>query len=127
MGEVSGSSDKRVNPRITRNFVIRFRQSRTEHAANWETSVIKNISQGGCCFATSVSYLIGQVLELEVQLPSMNVPIKFLGEVRRCQYMEVVRDITAYMVAVRFQEIDPAQKKILVDTVDFFVQKQKNR
>ncbi len=127
MGEDSQNSDKRINPRIARNFVIRYRLSRTEQAANWSTSVIKNISQGGCCFPTGVPFVIGQVLELEVQLPALNAPIKFSGEVKRCQYTEAVHGITAYMVALRFQEIDPGQKKILIDTVDFFVRKQHDR
>ncbi|MFA5119294.1 MAG: PilZ domain-containing protein [Candidatus Omnitrophota bacterium] len=127
MGEDSSSADKRINPRITRNFVIRYRLSRTEQGTSWATSVIKNISQGGCCFATSAPFVIGQALELEVQLPSLTAPIKFFGEVKRCQYMESAQGITGYMVALRFQEIDPDQKKILIDTVDFFFRKQQSR
>ena len=80
---------KRIHPRISWSFIIRFRlHSDRETHGGWNVSIIKNISLGGCYFYSDVPYETGRILDLDVRLPRLIEPMKFTGEVKRCERNE---------------------------------------
>jgi hypothetical protein len=118
-----GVVERRAFPRISRRFIIRFRPKGQPEVLNWQVSVVKNISVGGCYFFSSVPYRVGQVLELGVQLPFSKEPIQLDGEVKRCEELSSAKDWSTYGIAVQFLNLSPKEKEILDSTVKYFLKR----
>ncbi|MDD5730255.1 MAG: PilZ domain-containing protein [Candidatus Omnitrophica bacterium] len=115
--------EKRIAPRISWNFVVKYRLRRDEFPGPWEVSVIQNISKCGCCFFGSVQFELGAVLDVEIKLPSMKEPMTFVGEVKRCDSNKD-RNMNSFRIGVKFLEMDETKKDNFFSTVDFFLKKQ---
>jgi len=116
-------ANKRAHPRISWNFIVRFRLHNNERPQGWEVSVIRNISLGGCYFYSNIRYEIGQILDIEVQFPSLLEPMKFVGEVKRYEE-NLDASVHIYGVAIQFQGMDEKKKNTFIETVNFFLKKQ---
>ena len=118
---------KRIHPRIAWSFMVRFRpHSDKAERGGWYIAVIKNISVGGCYFYSNIPYEPGQILDLEVQLPRLLEPMKFMGEVRRCECRDE-EQVNIYGIAIQFTDMDQAKKDIFIKTITFFLKKQASK
>jgi hypothetical protein len=123
MDDENKFTNLRHHPRISWHFVVKFRLKDGQEK-NWQVSTVKDISEGGCFFYSNVAYQIGQVLEIRVQFPSIEVPMFFTGEVRRCE-LENVGQLSLYGVGVCFLGMDEEKRKYFIETITYFLKKQK--
>jgi len=115
------NSDKsmRKYPRISWGFVIRFR---LRGGDVWEVGTIKNISEGGCYFGTGKEMKVGLPLEIQVQFPAIKEPMRFVGEVTRCESGDAQN---LFFVGIKFLEMDQQKKDEFLHVITFFLKKQK--
>lgn len=123
MYEETNWINKRIHPRIAWSFMVKFKAHKSESPDSWEVSTIKNISLGGCYFYSSVSYEIGEFLDIEVRFPAIIEPMKFIGEVKRCERSEDPK-VNKYGIGIQFQGMDEEKKNSFIKTIGFFLQKQ---
>jgi len=114
--------DKRRFPRISWNFLVKFRLKDAEDS-KWLLSNIKNLSQGGCFFYSPVPFEPGQLLEIEIQFPRLTEPMRFNGEVRRKEG-DKKRTASTYGIAVMFLEVEWNKKREFVEAINFFLNKK---
>lgn len=124
MNDESKWANLRKHPRISWNFVVKFKP-KDSHDSEWQVSTIKDISQGGCYFHNNLSFEAGEILEIQVQFPSLRVPMQFIGEVRRCESLSQDKNFPLFGIAVMFLEMDEEKKKEFIDTIIFFLKKKK--
>ena len=117
--------ERRKHPRISWNFVTKFRPKGQEDA-HWEVPILENISEGGCFFYSSSPHAVGDMLEIEIQFPMLQEPMKFIGEVKRYK-TDVHASQTRYGIGVQFLEMDEEKKKKFVETINFFLKKSAKR
>jgi len=115
--------EKRVSPRISWRFIIKFKPHTIEDLPVWETATIQNISTGGCSFFSSRSYKVGDILDIEIQFPLLREPMKFLGQVKRSEG-EKDKKLSLYNIGVQFIEMDADKIGAFKQTVEFFLKKQ---
>ena len=108
--------ERRAHPRIAWHFVVRFK---SHQSSRWDFSTLKDLSLGGCYFISSKPFELGEILDLEIKIPSLNTSLGFTAEVRRCQGEKM--GVNA--IGVSFIQVDESQKKALQQTVDFFLKK----
>jgi len=113
--------EKRAYVRIQRQFITKYRD-RVSQEFVWEFPVIKDISEGGCYFHSSVECKIGQLLDIEIQFPRLKEPMAFVGEVMRID--DQSGDLQRYGVAVQFVDMEQEKKKIFIETLKFFIKQQ---
>jgi len=118
-------SEKRSHPRIPRQFIIRAR-AHDAGTRRWELPILENISLAGCYFLSSVRFEIGQILDIEVQLPVMREPLCCSGEVKRVEPKGTAPD-SPCGVAVQFHEIEEDKKQKFQQVVDFTLKRQKKQ
>jgi len=125
MTDPSDQIEKRVHPRIDKRFVIRFKPHKRENS-KWEMSILNNISQSGCFFYSNILCEVGQLLDIEIQIPELNDCMYFVGEVKRVEPQEIVRT-TKYGVGVYFQEMEEEKKKKFLEVLDLSIKQQKDK
>jgi hypothetical protein len=125
MGKESKGANQRRFPRVGWSFMVRFRPKGVPDA-KWEMTTINDISEGGCFFYSGSSYGIGDVLEVEVQLPALQGYMRFNAEVKRCQG-DTSRHLPRYGLAVEFFGMDEARKKQFIETITFFLKRQEKK
>lgn len=123
MDEERKWASKRLHPRISWSFSVRFKPHESKNRGVWGVSLVKNISVGGCYFYSNIPYKIGQILDLEIKFPVLMEPMGFVGEVRRCEYNEEEKT-GIYGLGVQFIEMDESKKDNFIKTVEFFLRKQ---
>ena len=82
-------------------------------------SALHNVSKSGCYFYSDVLCEVGQILDIEIQMPVFNEYMKFVGEVKRVESQEIVQ-ITTCGVGVHFQEMEEEKKKKFIETLKLF-------
>jgi len=117
-------NEKRQSPRIARNFIVKHRLHHDGNSIDWDACFIKNISLKGCYYSSSRPYNVGELLDLQIRLPTLPEPVLLFGKVKRCS-CEVGKPVNLYGIAVEFTNLDEEQKKCLAETVSFFLPKQK--
>jgi len=123
MGDESRWENLRRYPRISWNFVVKFRLKDSKQS-EWQTSTIKDISEGGCFFYSNVPYGVGQVLEILVKFPSMITPMQFIGEVKRCESGKD-KQFSLHGIGICFLKMDEQKRQEFIETISFFLKKQK--
>ncbi|MBN1794346.1 MAG: PilZ domain-containing protein [Candidatus Omnitrophica bacterium] len=117
------SIERRAYPRLVRHFSARFRPQEDTVGA-WEVPIIENISQGGCYFYSTKPYRIGQLLDIEIQFPALGKPVHFTGKIKRLATNEQMR-VRRFGMGVSFISMDAQHKAGFVETLAFFLTKQK--
>ena len=112
--------EKRTKPRIAWSFVAKYRPSQDESRQEWEVSCIQDISQGGCSFTSRFPFDIEGRLDIEIQFPALEGPMRFVGVVKRCD-----KRASLYFIGVEFIEMDEVKKNIFFQTLDFFLKKKR--
>ncbi len=118
-------NEKRLHPRISWNFVVKYRPQQSKDSANWEVAVIQNISKGGCYFFSRIPHKTGEILDIEIQFPNLLAPMKFLAEVNRCAHSSDP-SLPKYGIGVYFTEMDESKRIIFEQTLEFFLKKHPN-
>jgi len=115
--------DKRLSPRITRTFIIRHRPRQDGELFEWDECFIKNMSLRGCYCSGSHPYKEGDILDIQIQLPTAKEPLRLTGEVKRCH---PDKPLGVYGIAIQFLDLDEQQKNIINETIAFFLHKRSN-
>ncbi len=123
MSENAPWNEKRTTPRISWNFIVKFRSEKLESLSELQVSTIQNISEGGCSFFSATQYHLEERLHLEIQFPAIREPMKFLGIVKRCEHVEG-KKISPYFIGIQFTEMDETKKSSFIQTLSFFLNKQ---
>jgi type IV pilus assembly protein PilZ len=84
-----------------------------KNARQFKVDYTKNVSRGGMFIKTTTPIEPGTKLELELFLPDLNEPIRLSVEVMHSHSPEV--DAQNAGVGVRFLDIDPLSRSILVN------------
>jgi len=84
-----------------------------ENAIDFKVDYTKNVSQGGMFIQTASPFEIGTKMQLELFLPDLNEPLLMSIEVVHRHIYE--DDDTQEGVGVRFIDIDPLSKSILIN------------
>ncbi|MDD2688836.1 MAG: PilZ domain-containing protein [Candidatus Omnitrophica bacterium] len=116
-------SEKRLHPRVSWNFVVKYRSHQDKDTASWEVAVIQNISKGGCYFFSGISHKIGEILDIEIQFPNLLAPMKFSAQVNRCIHSSDP-NLPRYGIGVYFTEMDESKRNSFEQTLDFFLKKK---
>ena len=115
--------NRRAYPRVTRHFSARFR-SQEDMGSDWEVPIIENISRGGCYFYSTKPDRIGQLLDIEIQFPALGKPVHFTGKIKRMATNDQMR-VRRFGMGVSFTSMDAQHKAGFIDTLAFFLKKQK--
>lgn len=116
-------SEKRGHPRVSWNFVVKYKPRQDEDASHWEVAVIQNISKGGCYFFSGTSHEIGEILDIEIQFPNLLTPMKFSAQVNRCVHSSDP-NLPRYGIGVFFTEMDESKRAIFEQTLEFFLKRR---
>lgn len=112
--------NKRLHSRVSRHFMG---MCRVKGNPNWDIPSIENVSKNGCFFHCSRLYRLGQIIELEIQFPTMNGPMRFEAEVKRVAVNDNL-PMQRYGTGVRFLRWEAKKKDNFVQALDFFLKKQ---
>jgi hypothetical protein len=116
-------SNMRDSPRISRRFTARVKPKDSSDA-KWQVPILKNISESGCFFIGGVVHEIGEILEIEIQFPTLSEPMRFLGEVVRSETDDKLQP-PVHRIGVHFKEMDESKRHKFAETIDFFLKKLK--
>ena len=116
-----GINKRRVR-RITRPFVIQFKQVKSPFVSNkWDTSTVKDISKTGICFNASRHYELGVELEIKIANPMLRQENKCWATVIRCHPAGKRKDF--YEVAASIKKVGEP-RETFDKTIEFFIKKQ---
>lgn len=112
--------ERRKNPRVSGRFVVSYRV--IEEQDNVDISQTKNLSLGGMLLTTNRLFTPGTNLALEIRLPFDPNPIMIIAKV--VESREITRDLI-YDARLSFLAIDEKHRKIIMDTVGYYLKKDK--
>jgi hypothetical protein len=110
--------ERRKNPRVTGRFIVSYRI--LEDMDNVDISQTKNISIGGMLLTTNRKFDPGTSLALEIRLPFDPNPIMLIGKVMESR--EITADLI-YDTRLEFLAIDEKHRKVLGQTVEYYIKK----
>lgn len=110
--------ERRRYPRINSRFVVSYRVLEEKDAI--DISQTKNLSLGGMLLTTNRCFKPGINLALEIRLPFDPSPIMIIGKVLESHEISkgLIYDTRLYFIAV-----DEKHKKIIAQTVDYYVKR----
>jgi hypothetical protein len=111
-------AERRRHPRVNARFIVSYKIM--EEINNIDISQTKNLSLGGMMITANRLFKPGTNLALEIRLPFDPNPIMIVARV------EDSREITKgliYDVRLSFLKIDEEHKKIICDTVSYYLRK----
>lgn len=112
--------ERRRHPRVGGHFVVSYRV--LDEIDNIDITQTKNLSLGGMLLTTNRHFDPGANLALEIRLPFDPHPIMLIGRV--VESHEVTKDLI-YDTRLQFLAIDEKHRKIITQTVDYYVKKEK--
>jgi len=121
-----GEENKRIAPRVNRNFITRFRPQTTDETQPWQFAALHNISSTGCLLSTDDPFNPGALLDIRIEFPGLESPMTFTGEVKRCLGRSGPRP-SPYSVGVEFKTFEESKKEVFLQRLEFFVQKDSSR
>lgn len=110
--------ERRRHPRIHARFIVSYRI--LEERDNIDVTQTKNVSLGGMLLTTNRKFDTGTSLALEIRLPFDPNPIMLIGKVLESK--EVTKDLI-YDTRLQFIAIDERHRKIVNETVDYYVKR----
>jgi c-di-GMP-binding flagellar brake protein YcgR len=110
--------ERRKHPRIEGRFIVSYRV--IEEQQNVDITQTKNLSLGGMLLTTNRRFDTDTKLALEIRLPFDPNPIYIIARV--VESNEVTRDLI-YDTRLAFLAIDEKHRKIIGDTVEYYLKK----
>ncbi|MDD2679748.1 MAG: PilZ domain-containing protein [Candidatus Omnitrophica bacterium] len=113
--------ERRRHPRVMGRFIVSYRIM--NEINNVDISQTKNISMGGMLLTTNRNFEAGVNLALEIRLPFDPHPIMLIGRVLESH--EIMKDMI-YDTRIEFLAVDEKHRKIIGETVGYYVKKEKD-
>ncbi len=110
--------ERRKYPRITGRFVVSYRV--LDDADDIDVTQTKNLGLGGMLLTTNKEFKPGTNVALEIRLPFDPHPIIIIGKVLESK--EITKDLI-YDTRILFLAVDECHKKVIAQTVDFYLKK----
>jgi c-di-GMP-binding flagellar brake protein YcgR len=110
--------ERRKHPRITARFIVSYRI--LENVDNLDVSQTRNLSLGGMLLTTNRNFEAGVNLALEIRLPFDPNPIMIVAKVLESK--EITHNLI-YDTRLMFLAIDKRHRKVLSETVDYYIKK----
>ncbi len=111
-------TERRKHPRINARFIVSYRV--LDEVDNIDVSQTKNLSLGGVLLTTNRFFKPGTHIALEIRLPFDPNPIMIVARV--VDSVEVTKGLI-YDTRLSFLAIDDEHKKIVCDTVSYYLRK----
>jgi len=112
--------ERRKHPRVKGRFIVSYRIINDSN--NIDITQTKNISMGGMLLTTNRSFKPGVNLALEIRLPFDPHPIMLIGRV--VESREIMKDMI-YDTRIEFLAVDERHRKIIGETVGYYIKKEK--
>ncbi len=80
-------------------------------------ALTNDISGGGICFRTDEDLQVGEMLDIDVQLPDRRQPVNFTAEICWCHSTTAMQrggEEALFEVGVHFVTIDPKERALMV-------------
>ena len=117
--------EKRVNTRINKSIVAMYGETNKPGPAQWDITVIRNISIGGAVFTTKTAYKNFAHLQLLMKVPLKPFDwIGFSGKVIESTQLHNLDDFIVggtYLTRVEFFAIPMENRELLEEYVEWFV------
>lgn len=110
--------ERRKTSRISGRFIVSYRI--LEDIDNVDITQTKNLGLGGMLLTTNRPFEPGINLALEIRLPFDPNPIMLIGKV--IDSSEITKDLI-YDTRITFLAIDERHRKIISQTVDYYLKK----
>ena len=110
--------ERRRHPRVNARFIVSYRI--LDEADNVDISQTKNLSLGGMLLTTNRQFGIGTNLALEIRLPFDPNPIMIIAKILESR--EISKDLI-YDTRLTFLAIDERHRKVIKETVDYYIKK----
>jgi hypothetical protein len=111
-------AEKRKHPRIVGRFIVSYRVLQENDKT--DITQTKNLGLGGMLLTTNRKFDTGTNLGMEMRLPSDPNPIMLIGKV--VESREIIKNLI-YDTRIAFMAVDEKHKKILKETVDYYLKK----
>lgn len=115
---IYAGSERRKHSRISARFIVSYRI--LEEIDNVDVTQTKNLGIGGMLLTTNKPFEPGTNLALEIRLPFDPNPIMLIAKVLDSR--EVTKDLI-YDTRLSFLAIDEKHRKIITQTVDYYLKK----
>jgi hypothetical protein len=115
---VYSGPEKRKHPRIVGRFIVSYRILQENDKT--DISQTKNLGLGGMLLTTNRKFEPGTNLAIELRLPADPNPIMLIGRV--VESREITKNLI-YDTRISFLAVDEKHKKIIKDTVSFYLRK----
>lgn len=109
------SNEQRKHPRVKTHIPIRYRKIRGGATGEGESSISKNLSQGGIRFRTADFISMACRLILELDIPMFNKPVKAISKVAWIRKAVSGDD---YEVGNQFLEMSKKDKELVSEYVE---------
>ena len=117
-----GGPERRRHPRVVGRFIVSYRI--INESDNIDISQTKNISMGGMLLTTNRNFNAGVNLALEIRLPFDPHPIMIIGRV--VESREIMKDMI-YDTRIEFLAVDERHRKVIGETVGYYIKKEKEQ
>jgi hypothetical protein len=112
--------ERRKHPRAYGRFIVSYRI--LDEINNVDITQTKNLSLGGMLLTTNRAFDAGTNLAIEIRLPFDPNPIMLIGRV--VDSMEIMKGMI-YDTHMEFFSVDEKHKKVVGETVDYYLKKEK--
>ena len=102
-------AERRQYPRVRKNFIIRFSE-KNNPSLKFEVSQIENISRGGICFTSTLTFKTGTELSIELRTPYIADTIYLEGEILESH--EKIKGLI-YHNRLKFKDVTPLAERVL--------------
>ncbi len=110
--------ERRLFPRINGRFIVSYRI--VEESDNVDITQTKNISLGGMLLTTNRQFDSGIHLAIEIRLPFDPHPIMLVAKVLESR--EITKNLI-YDTRLMFLSVDERHKKVIQETVDYYLKR----
>ena len=109
----------RQAPRVMHQFMVRYRPATAEQVA-WQVAPLGDFSRTGARFWSERSYEVGNLLELQLVLPTSRAPIALKGRVAwgKVSLLQMLE------LGVIFEESDPSVNRLIEDAAAHFLRRR---
>jgi c-di-GMP-binding flagellar brake protein YcgR len=112
--------ERRKHPRAYGRFIVSYRI--LDEIDDIDITQTKNISLGGMLLTTNRAFSSGTNLAIEIRLPFDPNPIMVVGRV--VESKEIMKDMI-YDTHLEFISVDEKHKRVVEETVDYYLKKGK--
>lgn len=113
--------ERRQHPRVSGRFIVSYRVFEEED--NIDMTQTRNISLGGMLLTTNRQFDPGVKLAIEIRLPFDPSPIMLIARV--IDSREITRDLI-YDTRLEFLAVDEKHRKVIGQTVDYYIKKEEH-